>query len=166
VSELIPIAENKVVEFAYVLKNSVGTILDQGDKENPLLYLHGGGQIIPGLEKEMLGLKVGDRKSVEVLPKDGYGEVKAELKLQVPRSEFPSDVDLKPGMTFQAENPEGGVALFQVEGVTVDTVYINGNHPLAGEKLFFDVEIVSVRNATLEEIKHGHAHGPGGHDHH
>lgn len=159
------IEDGKVVAFSYVLKNGEGVEIDRAEADDPLYYLHGGQQIVPGLEEKLKGLKKGDKQSVVVDPKDGYGDVIADLKLKVDRSQFPSDLELEVGMQFSADIGGGQQLPFRVCGVNGDSVEIDGNHPLAGESLHFDVEIQEVREATKEEVEHGHAHGPGGHHH-
>lgn len=160
------IANKKVVDLAYTLKNSQGEVLDQADKNDPFTYLHGAQQIVPGLENALEGLTTGAKKEVTVQPAEGYGVTNPELKLVVNRSQFPQDAELDAGMQFQAHLPDGEAAIFTVEKVAGDKVHIDGNHPLAGETLHFSVEVLGVRDATQEELEHGHAHGPDGHHHH
>ncbi|MDZ4724624.1 MAG: peptidylprolyl isomerase [Leptospira sp.] len=157
------ITKGKVVGFSYHLKNSQGATLDQSDE--PLLYLHGEGNIIPGLEKELEGLKDGDSKQVKVAPEDGYGTYDESLVFQVPKAELPPEAELEIGMEFQTDTAEGHMVLYLQEIRETDVI-MNGNHPLAGETLHFDVTIKVIRDATKEEIQHGHVHGPGGHHHH
>ncbi|XDD53905.1 peptidylprolyl isomerase [Leptospira sp. WS4.C2] len=157
------ISKGMVVGFSYHLKNAQGETLDQSDE--PLLYLHGWQNIIPGLEKELEGLVNGDSKNVTVPPEDGYGTYNEELIFQVPKTELPPDAELEVGMEFQTDTPEGRMVLYLQE-VRDAEVILNGNHPLAGETLHFAVTIKSIREATEEELQHGHVHGPGGHHHH
>jgi FKBP-type peptidyl-prolyl cis-trans isomerase SlyD len=159
------VAAGKVVALIYSLKNSEGEILDEASGDEPFTYLHGAQQIVPGLESALEGSRVGDKKSVRVEPADGYGEVNPELKLVVNRSQFPAGAKLEQGMQFETQTPDGHGILFTVESVQGEKVHIDGNHPLAGETLHFDVEILQVRNATSEEVEHGHVHGEGGHLH-
>jgi FKBP-type peptidyl-prolyl cis-trans isomerase SlyD len=159
------IKNGKVVNLAYTLKNSDGEVLDQADKTEPFTYLHGGSQIVPGLETALEGLKAGDKKNVVVQPADGYGEVNPDLKLTVNRTQFPKDMEVEPGMQFETETPDGQGVVFTIEGVEGDKVKIDGNHPLAGAILHFDVEVLTVRDATDEEKDHGHAHDGDGHHH-
>jgi FKBP-type peptidyl-prolyl cis-trans isomerase SlyD len=160
------IADGKVVNLLYALKNDAGEILDRADNEAPFTYLHGGQQIVPGLESALTGLKVGDKKKVTVEPADGYGELNPDLKMTVGRSQFPPKVELEQGMQFEAQTPDGQGVVFTVEAIEGDKVKIDGNHPLAGQRLHFDVEVISMRDATDDEKAHGHAHGPDGHHHH
>lgn len=159
------VAANTVVSFDYKLTNDEGEVLDQSEGRGPLLYLHGHGNIIPGLEKELAGKIVGDSLQVTVLPVDGYGEYDANMISEVPKSEFGDRVDeIEHGMQLQIQTEEG-LMLVQVEEIKDDVILINGNHPLAGINLHFDVTIVEVREATEEELEHGHVHGEGGHQH-
>ena len=160
------IADGKVVNLSYSLKSSTGEVLDEADAEAPFTYLHGAQQIVPGLEQALLGLTVGAKKQVVVSPSDGYGETNPELKLSVSRTQFPDNAQLKPGMQFEAQTPDGQGVVFTVEALEGDQVKIDGNHPLAGQTLHFDVEVLSMRDATQDEMDHGHAHGEDGHHHH
>lgn len=160
------ITKGKVVTMSYLLVNDAGEELDKSEPGEPLVYLHGVGQIVPGLEKQLEGLKKGDKLTrLKVLPAEAYGELRPDLQLTVSRKQFPQDADLEAGMRFWAHTPEGQKHPFTVVAVAGDDIDIDGNHPLAGETLFFDVEIESIREATKEEMEHGHAHGPGGHSH-
>ena len=159
------IKDKSVVGINYVLKNSKGEELDKSDEKNPLVYLHGTQQIVPGLEKELSSLKVGDKKNVVVPPDQGYGEVDTKLHIKTERSFFPKDAKLKAGMEFSADAGDSKQKLFTVVKLEGDQVFLDGNHPLAGQTLHFDVEVVSIRHATAEELEHGHAHGEGGHHH-
>jgi FKBP-type peptidyl-prolyl cis-trans isomerase SlyD len=160
------IASGKVVNLIYSLKNDQGEVLDRADSDSPFTYLHGAQQIVPGLENALEGMKAGDKKSVQVEPAEGYGELNPDLKLTVNRSQFPGKVEIEAGMQFEAHSPDGQGVVFTVESVEGDKVKIDGNHPLAGQRLHFDVEVVSMRDATEEEKAHGHAHGADGHHHH
>lgn len=159
------IAENAVVAIHYTLTNDAGETLDSSRERNePLAYLHGHGNIIPGLENALTGKQAGDALKVTVQPAEGYGERHDEMIQDVPRDAFQGVDDIQPGMQFQA-NTETGPRLFTITEVNGDTVTVDGNHPLAGTTLHFDVEIAEVREASAEELSHGHVHGPGGHDH-
>ena len=160
------IKNGKVVSLAYVLKDTAGQVLDQATAADPFLYIAGVGQIVPGLEGALMDLKVGDKKNVEVSPEDGYGEKNPGLELSVARTQFPADQKLEAGMQFQAQSPEGHGMVFTIIGIEGDQVKIDGNHPMAGQKLFFAVEVLDIRDATADEMAHGHAHGPDGHHHH
>lgn len=155
----------QVMGFHYTLKDKEGNVIDTSDNSEPLLFLVGSGQIIPGLEIEISAMSVGDKKNIEVKAADAYGEVIDDLRITVQKSQFPPDADLKVGDQFQV-NEEPHAPIFTVISIEGEDVNIDGNHPLAGEDLFFDVEVTEKRDATQEEIDHGHAHGPGGHHHH
>ncbi|MDE1964648.1 MAG: peptidylprolyl isomerase [Xanthomonadaceae bacterium] len=158
------IADQSVVSFHYTLTDDQGTVIDSSAGREPLTYLHGVGQIVPGLEKEMAGRAAGDQFKVDVAPEEGYGVRHAELEQQVPRDAFQGVEDIQPGMQFQGRGPQGVINV-TVTKVEDGVVHIDGNHPLAGRTLHFDVQVTEVREATDEERQHGHAHGPGGHHH-
>lgn len=160
------VAKDAVVTMSYLLTNSKGEELDRSQPGEPLVYLHGVGQIVPGLERQLEGLTSGDKRDKLVVPPaEAYGEMRPDLQISVGRDQFPKDAELEPGMRFWAHTPEGQRHPFTVVAVKGDQVEIDGNHPLAGETLHFNIEIESVRQATEEELQHGHAHGPGGHHH-
>jgi FKBP-type peptidyl-prolyl cis-trans isomerase SlyD len=158
------IAEQRVAYIHYTLTNDQGEVLDSSQGSEPLAYLHGGGNIIPCLEKALLGKKVGDKLVVKVAPAEGYGERNDALIQQVPRRAFQGVKDIQPGMSFHAQGANGPMQV-TVTRVVGDMVTVDGNHPLAGENLNFDVEVTEVRAATAEEMSHGHVHGAGGHHH-
>ncbi|MGC3873999.1 FKBP-type peptidyl-prolyl cis-trans isomerase [Halomonas sp. GXIMD04776] len=158
------IAQNSVVAFHYTLTNDAGEVLDSSEGREPLTYLHGSGNIIPGLEKELEGRENGEKLQVTVTPEEGYGENQPALVQEVPRDAFQGVESVEPGMQFQAQT-QGGPLMVTVTSVEGDTVTVDGNHPLAGQKLNFDVKIAEVREATEEEVEHGHVHGEGGHQH-
>ncbi|EWH01757.1 FKBP-type peptidyl-prolyl cis-trans isomerase [Halomonas sp. BC04] len=158
------IAQNSVVAFHYTLTNDAGEVLDSSEGRDPLTYLHGAGNIIPGLEKELEGRESGEKLNVTVAPEEGYGEVQPQLVQEVPRDAFQGVEAVEPGMQFQAQT-QGGPLMVTVTKIEGDTVTVDGNHPLAGQKLNFDVEIADVREASQEEIEHGHVHGEGGVEH-
>jgi FKBP-type peptidyl-prolyl cis-trans isomerase SlyD len=158
------IAENKVVTLHYTLTDDEGTVLDKSE-DGSFLYLHGASNIIPGLENALTGKTSGEELKVTVTPEEGYGERDDARKEDVPREMFPEDNEIKVGSQFHAEGPEGQMITVTVIGVTDETVTIDGNHPLAGVQLNFDVKVIEVRDASAEELEHGHAHGPEGHHH-
>ncbi|SFF23790.1 FKBP-type peptidyl prolyl cis-trans isomerase /Apo-metallochaperone SlyD [Fontimonas thermophila] len=158
------IAPQRVVYIHYTLTNDAGEVLDSSQGGEPLAYLHGYGNIIPGLENALTGKQPGDKLQVRVAPADGYGERDEQLVQQVPRRAFQGITDIRPGMTFQAQSSRGPMRVV-VTRVAGDMVTVDGNHPLAGEHLNFAVEVTDVRAATDEELSHGHVHGPGGHHH-
>jgi FKBP-type peptidyl-prolyl cis-trans isomerase SlyD len=159
------IAQDKVVLFHYTLTNDAGEVLDSSAGGAPLAYLHGQGNIVAGLEKALDGHSAGDKLSVRVEAADGYGMRDASLVKRVPRRSFGSIGNIKPGMQFEAQLERGRRRVVTVSAVKGDMVTIDGNHPLAGQNLNFEVEVTEVRDATAEELAHGHVHGPGGHHH-
>lgn len=160
------IREGTVVSLAYRLTNDKGEELDRADENEPFSYLHGFGQIVPGLESALKGLLVGSKKQVKVSPEDGYGIVEPQLRTTASRNQFPPDADLHVGMRFAADVGGGQPVVFTVTHVAGEEISLDGNHPLAGETLNFDVEVLGIRDATDDEKSHGHAHGPDGHHHH
>jgi FKBP-type peptidyl-prolyl cis-trans isomerase SlyD len=158
------IAHEKVVSIHYTLTNQEGAVLDSSSGSEPLAYLHGFGNIIPGLENALEGKEMGEKLSVTVEPEQGYGARDEQLVQAVPRSAFKGVEELAPGMQFQAQGPQG-TRLVVVTQVAQDIVTVDANHPLAGQILHFEVEVSEVRAATAEEIEHGHVHGPHGHQH-
>ena len=152
------IGEKCVVTFDYTLTNAEGDTLDSSDGRDPLKYLHGASNIVPGLESALEGKATGDSLKVTVQPEDGYGEMNPQLVHKVPRSSFEGAQEIKAGMQFQAQAPNGEVHLITVKDVSGEEVTVDANHPLAGQVLHFDVEVKDVREATKEEIEHGHAH--------
>lgn len=149
---------NCVVSIHYRLTNESGEELDSSAGQDPLSYLHGTNSLIPGLETALTGQAAGDKLQVTVQPADAYGDVNPELVQTVPISAFDTPENVKAGVQFQAQGPDGQVQLITVQEVTDNGVTINANHPLAGQVLHFDVTIEAVREASAEEIDHGHAH--------
>lgn len=158
------IDQDKVVALKYTLRDQKGEILDQTNDE-PLHYLHGHKNLIPGFERNMAGLKEGDKKAFEVNPEDGYGQLQPDLRFGMKLADFGGH-PIKVGQMVGLQGPDGQRMRARILGIDGEQVNLDGNHPLAGEKLFFEVEIVSIRPASAEEIAHGHVHGPGGHHHH
>lgn len=160
------VADGKVVTFHYTLTDDQGTVLDTSrDRGQPMPYLHGARNIVPGLEQQMSGKSVGDRFKADVPPTEGYGEHNGMAPQAVPRGEFPDDVPLQAGMQLMAQAPSGQAIPIWIARIEGEQVFIDMNHPLAGKTLHFDVEVTEIRDATEEEKSHGHPHGPGGHDH-
>jgi FKBP-type peptidyl-prolyl cis-trans isomerase SlyD len=159
------IANGHVVGIDYSLHLGDGHVVDASEPGEPLTYLHGEGQIVPGLESALEGLAVGDRKEVVVAPAEGYGEHDSRGLQEVPRAAFPADFEPKVGMELTAEGPSGEPVPFAIREVRPQTVLIDLNHPLAGKTLHFAVTVREVRAATEDERAHGHAHGPHGHGH-
>ncbi|MBM6549616.1 FKBP-type peptidyl-prolyl cis-trans isomerase [Marinomonas ostreistagni] len=158
------IAPNTVVSMHYTLTDEGGQVLDSSAGQEPLVFLSGARNIIEGLDNAIQGKSAGDEMKVEVTPEEGYGPVHQELIQQVPRENFQGVDTIEVGMQFMAQTPNGQQPV-TVIGVEEDGILLDGNHPLAGKSLSFDVEIVEVREATSEEVEHGHVHGEGGHEH-
>ena len=158
------IAKNTVATIDYTLTNPEGQVLDSSKGAEPLSYLHGTGGIIPGLESALEGKSAGEKLSVTIPPDQAYGVRNEQLVQEVPRRMFQGVTDIKNGMQFRTQSPQG-MQVVTVVNVGDETVRIDGNHPLAGVTLKFDVDVVGVRSATSEELSHGHVHGPGGHQH-
>lgn len=159
------VADGMVVSMDYTLTLDDGQVIDTSEGREPLVYLHGRGQIIPGLEKELVGMAVGASKKVSVSPDEGYGNVDPNAMQLVEHSVFPDDLELKPGLHLQMATPEGHPLEAEVVEIKEEGVLLDFNHPLAGETLNFDVSIKDMRAATADELSHGHAHGPDGHHH-
>ncbi|HLU87677.1 MAG TPA: peptidylprolyl isomerase [Taishania sp.] len=155
---------NSVVSLDYTLKNNKGEVLDSSNGRSPLVYLHGVGALIPGLENEINGMEKGQSKLVTVQPEDAYGQRSEDLLHIVPKSGFQGDEEMFVGMQVQLET-EQGPAIASISKIEGDDVTLDLNHPLAGEVLTFEISIADVREATADEIAHGHVHGPGGHHH-
>lgn len=154
------IDQHKVASIHYTLTNNEGNILDSSAGREPLTYIHGTGNLIPGMEEGMQGKKKGDKFNLKVTPEKGYGVKSDKLMQQVPRSSFGAQ-PIEMGMQFQTNNGQ----VVTITKIGLDSVTVDGNHPLAGVELNFAVEVLEVRNATPDEISHGHVHGPGGHHH-
>ena len=158
------IADKMVVTIDYTLKDDNGNILDSSNDGN-FAYLHGSNNIIPGLENALTGKLAGDEVDVKVSPAEGYGERNDSMVQAVPRDMFDSEQEIEVGMQFHAQSPEGDMVVVTVTDVDKDDITVDGNHPLAGMNLNFGVKVVDVREATAEEMDHGHVHGPAGHEH-
>lgn len=160
------VAAGKVVGIYYTLKDHAGEVVDTNRKGGkPLVFLHGGGNILPALEAALLGKVKDEETSVHLTAEQGYGPLRPELKQSLARSTFPAKRELKVGMRFTREDGKGNELPVVITGFEGDEVLVDQNHPLAGQDLFFQVTIVAVRDATAEERQHGHPHGPGGHHH-
>jgi FKBP-type peptidyl-prolyl cis-trans isomerase SlyD len=158
------IADGKVVAFHYTLKNAAGETIDSSSGNDPMPYLHGAMNIVPGLERQMIGKAVGDRFVAVVPPAEGYGTREGDAQ-PVPRTAFPEGLDIQPGMQFMATDDDGHQIPVWITKASADHVWVDANHPLADVELHFSVEIVSIRDASQEEIDHGHPHLPGMHHH-
>lgn len=154
------ITKNSVVSLNYTLTDDEGEILDSSEGMGPLDYIHGQGNLIPGLEKDLEGKKAGDTFKTTIEPQEAYGEVQEDFVVVVERNQFPDDVEIEVGMQFEAGGPDGSrlVTVTEVDG---EKITVDANHPLAGERLHFDVTVVAVRDATEEEIANGLEHSCG-----
>ena len=158
------VTRDSIVTIHYTLRDDAGTIIDSSTSGEPLAYLHGHGNLVPGLERELAGKNAGAKLSVKLAAADGYGEYDKQLVQRVPLRSLRGISDLKVGMRLQAQTQQGPRAV-TVTHIAGDMVTLDGNHPLAGKNLSFEIEIAAVRAATQEELSHGHVHGPGGHHH-
>ncbi len=164
-TEKMVVADDVVVSLDYSLTLDDGSEIDSSRGQEPLMYLQGHGQLIPGLERELYGMEIGAAKKVSVLPDDGYGNTDPDAVQLLSHEVFPDDLALKPGMRLQMATPEGHPMEAEVKELRDDGVLLDFNHPLAGETLHFDISVVDLRTATSEELAHGHVHGPHGHGH-
>lgn len=158
------IEDNKVVQMHYKLTDVDNNVIDSSEGREPLSYIHGMGNIINGLEKQLTGKQKGDKINAVVEPAEGYGERDDNLTQLVPKSGFQGSDELQVGMQVQYST-DHGMAIASVAKIEGENVTLDLNHPLAGVTLHFDVEVMEVREATKEELEHGHVHGPGGHNH-
>ena len=156
------VEDGVVVSMEYTLHVD-GELLDSSDGQGPLQFLVGYGNIIPGLEEEMRGMKIGDSKDVVVEPKNGYGEFDSEAFLKVPRTDFPKDMPMEVDTELTVHDEEGNSRYARVDSIEDDQVTLNFNHPLAGDELRFHVKVVALREPTEEELEHGHVHEEGHH---
>ncbi len=154
------ISKNKVAAIHYTLRDNEGTVLDSSDGRDPLLYIQGIGNLILGMEEGLEGKAKGEKVQLKIAPEKGYGVLNPELVQQVPMKAFEGQ-EVKEGMRFNTNQGE----VVTITEVSTDSVTVDGNHPLAGVELNFDVEVMDVREATADEISHGHVHGEGGHHH-
>jgi len=160
----VDITADRVVTIHYTLTDDSGTVLDSSAGAAPLAYIQGHGNLISGLEKALEGKRGGHKMAVSIAPADGYGVRDDALIQRVPRRSLQSAGEIRKGMQFQARSGDG-MRMFTVTGTVGDMVTLDGNHPLADKTLHFDVEVVEVREASPEELEHGHVHGAGGHHH-
>ena len=159
-SDELKVQDGQVVSMEYTLKVD-GVVTDSSEGREPLEFVHGAGNIIPGLEREMTGMAVGESKDVMIAAAEGYGERDEEAFMDVPRDQFPAEIPIKVGIELQVQNQAGQPMFARIEKVEDQNVRLNFNHPLAGKDLHFSVRVVDLRDATDEEIEHGHVHGPG-----
>lgn len=156
---------NKVITFNYTLKDEEGIVLDSSTNKEPLSFLSGTNHILPKLEEALNGMIIGSKKNVKISAADAYGEYSDEAIQKVKKDQFPEEANIEVGMTYIANSPDGKQMPFLVSEINDQDITIDFNHPLAGKDLEFDVELLDVRDATSEEMQHGHAHGAGGHHH-
>jgi FKBP-type peptidyl-prolyl cis-trans isomerase SlyD len=155
------VADGMVVSLEYTLRLDDGQVIDSTEDHPALEFLQGVGQIIPGLEQELYGMSIGDGKKVTVTPEDGYGVKNPEAVQTVPKNVFPNDMELTPGQGLHLRDEQNNVFTAYVVDIQPDAVVLDMNHPLAGQTLNFDVKVAGLRQATPEELDHGHVHGEG-----
>ena len=156
------VSKDSVVSLEYRLHLGDGQVVDESEPGQPLAYMHGRGQIVPGLEGQLEGMSAGESKKVVVPPSQGYGEHDPRGLQEVPREMFPPNANLQAGITISAQTADGDVIPITIRELKGEKVVVDLNHPMAGKTLHFDVTVREVRAATDEEKEHGHAHGPGG----
>jgi len=161
----MPLKSNQVITIIFTLKDSDGNIIEATTKERPFSFISGGNQVLPKLEDTLGQMLIGSKRTIVLSPEDAYGDYDDSALQQVSRSEFPDDTDIQEGMTFIADSPDGQQLPFLIKKIEEENITIDFNHPLAGQTLTFDLELLSLRDATIEELGHGHVHGLGGHNH-
>ncbi len=159
----VTIIDNVVVSLEFTLTVD-GEVVDTSDGDEPIQFIQGQGQIIPGLEKALYGMALGENKEVVIPPQDGYGEEDPGAYTDIPRDEFPSEIPLEPGVELELKNTDGDILEASIVSVDDESVHLNFNHPLAGRILNFSVKVVELRYATQEELDHGHVHDDESHD--
>jgi len=159
------VGKDKVVLMHYTLKNDAGDVIDSSDGADPLPFLQGHGNIIPGLESALEGSKVGDKLEVSIKPEEGYGVRMKDAIQEIPSSALKGVDEVKVGMQLQSQDQDGNAFLVSVTKIEDDKITVDGNHPLAGQTLHFSVSIESIRKAEAEELSHGHVHADGQHHH-
>lgn len=159
------IADGHVVTLHYRLTLDDGSIADESFGGEPLVYMQGSHNIVPGLERQLVGKEVGTKCDVKVPAAEGYGDYDPTLDQTVQRSTFPKDAQLTVGVAFQAQDQNGQPVTLWIRNMSGDEITVSPNHPMAGQTLNFSIEVLEIRDATAQEKQHGHAHGPGGHNH-
>ena len=162
----MPIEANKVVTLNFTLTDDAGNVLDSTDQGGSFSYISGRGMVLPKLEEAVSVMMIGTKKQLKIEAADAYGNYNDQIVQVVGKENFPEDFVLEVGMEYMASNPEGVQMPFTITEVNGDEITIDFNHPFAGMNLNFDLELLDVRDATAEELAHGHVHGPGGHHHH
>ena len=156
------VQDDQVVTLDYTLRVDGGVVdTSEGEDGEPIQFIQGQGQIVPGLEKELYGMNIGESKQVVVQPEEGYGDIDSTAYVEVPRAEFPPEIPLETGVALQLRNQDGETMDAYIVEVRPDSVRLNFNHPLAGKELHFTVKVLDLRDATEEEIAHGHVHEDG-----
>jgi len=161
----MPLEANKVISFKYTLKDDQGSVIDSTLNKDPLSFISGSNQILPKLEETLGGMLIGGKKNVKLNAADAYGEYDEKAIQNIKKDQFPPEAKLEVGMSYLANSPDGKQMPFTIAEVKEEEITVDFNHPLAGKALEFDVELIDKRDATPEEIQHGHVHGPGGHQH-
>jgi FKBP-type peptidyl-prolyl cis-trans isomerase SlyD len=161
----MPLKSNQVVTMNFILKDDAGNVLDSTEGNEPFSFISGGNQILPKLEEKVGEMLIGSKKEVVLNPEDGYGIYQEDAVRIVKRTEFPEDIEIGKGMSFLAKSPQGKDMQFLVKEINGDDIMVDFNHPLAGKILHFNLELLNLRDATQEELDHGHVHGAGGHHH-
>jgi len=159
-SKDVKVEDGQVVSIEYTLRVD-SEVVDTSDGREPLEFIQGTGSIIPGLERELYAMMIGEQKKVTVAPADGYGELDTEAYASVPRTEFPNNIPLEKGIEIQVHDQDGHPMYARIDSIEDESVKLDFNHPLAGKTLNFDVTVVALRDATAEELSHGHVHGAG-----
>ena len=160
------IEQNKVITMNFTLTDDHGNVLDSTEKGGPFSYISGSNMVLPKLEEAVNGMLIGSKKALKLEAKDGYGNYNDDAIQVVGKENFPEDFVLEVGMEYMASNPDGVQMPFVISNVDGEEITVDFNHPLAGKNLNFDIELLNVRDATAEELSHGHVHGEGGHHHH
>lgn len=157
--------KDQVVTFNYTLKNEEGKTIDAAPKEQPFSFISGNNQILPKLEEQLGEMLIGSKKTIVLPPDEAYGDYSEDAIQVVKRTEFPEGTDIQVGMGFVADTPDGRQMPFTITEVKGEDVTLDFNHPMAGQTLTFEVELMDTREATAEELDHGHVHGADGHHH-
>ena len=161
----MPLKSNQVVTMNFTLKDDSGNVLDSTRENNPFSFISGANQVLPKLEEKIGEMIIGSKKDVVLAPEDGYGVYQQDAVRTIKKSEFPEDIELDKGMGFIAKSPQGKDVQFFIKEIEGENITVDFNHPLAGKTLHFDLELLNLRDATAEELNHGHVHGPDGHPH-
>ncbi len=151
------IADDVVVTLKYSV-SVAGQVVESSADDNPIQFIQGRGDVIPGLENALYGLSVGDQKEFDVAPEDGYGEADPDAIAKIPKAEFPPEIPLQPGVELRLKDEQGDELEAQIVTVEDEIVRLNFNHPLAGKELLFAIQVIDLRKATPEELEHGHVH--------